>query len=83
MSEHDHPTFYVTCCKPFTRWGPSGSPIKFHRFNCPVSPNKQIKGPIAGRAEVSSHAARIDPDADYAIEYEMHWRDRDDDEWTG
>ena len=80
MSEHDHPTFYISCCKPFVRWGPSGSPIKFHRFNCPVSPNKQIKGPIAGRAEVSSHAARLDPDAE---DYEMYWRDRDDDEWTG
>jgi hypothetical protein len=82
MSRDSHPTYYLDCCTPWLRGPtPSGRMERVHRFNCPVSPNKVVQPP--SRSEVSSHAARIDPDADYAIEYEMHWRDRDDDEWTG
>jgi hypothetical protein len=50
---------------------------RVHRFNCPVSPNEVVTTPR--RAEVASHA---ESNAD-ELEYELYWRDRDDDEWTG
>lgn len=74
MSEHDHPVHYVSCCKPFVRWGPSGSPIRFHRFNCEVAPNQQIQGPIVRRAELASHAESNADELDDG--YLDYWADR-------